>query len=271
MFDWLGIKSRWVSDKVILNYQEAIEFVHKLKIANWQEWRFYIKDENFPEFIPKQPNQYYINSGWVNWGEWLGNGKIATNQKVFMTFEEARDFVRKLGLKNSSEWRKYCTNKPSNLPSNPEKTYRELGWISFSDFIGVKTKRHKDQILLSFEDSLEFARSLGLKNEKEWRNWKKHNTVPDNIPPKPEVYYKDSGWCGYSFWLKNEEQISNSKKNFLSFNEAKILAMKFKILTKNDWNKLVKTEIGLPSNPDKAYKDKGWVNWADFLGKNDNL
>lgn len=271
MFDWLGIKSRWVSDKVILNYQEAIEFVHKLKIANWQEWRFYIKDENFPDFIPKKPNQYYINTGWVNWGEWLGNGKIATNQKVFMTFEEARDFVRKLGLKNSSEWRKYCINKPLNLPSNPEKTYRGLGWISFSDFIGVKTKRHKDQILLTFEDSLEFARSLGLKNEKEWRNWKKHNTIPDNIPPKPELYYKDSGWCGYSFWLKNEKQISNSKKNFLSFNEAKLLAKKSKILTKNDWIKLVKTEIGLPSNPDKAYKDKGWVNWADFLGKNDNL
>ena len=44
-------------------------------------------------------------------------------------------------------------------------------------------------------------------NEKEWRNWKKHNTIPENIPAKPEVYYKDSGWCGYSFWLKNELKI----------------------------------------------------------------
>ena len=201
MFDWLGIKSRWVSDKVLLNYSEAIEFVHKLQFKNWHDWRFYIKDENFPEFIPKQPNKFYINSGWVNWGEWLGNGMVSTKELEFLPYKEAREFVRKLGFKNTSEWRKYCKNKPTNIPANPEKTYKGKGWINFSDFIGTNNVRNQDKVFLNFEESRDFVKTLNLKNEKDWRKWKSNNIRPDNIPAKPEVFYLNLGWKGYKHWL----------------------------------------------------------------------
>lgn len=201
MFDWLGIKSRWVSDKVLLNYSEAIEFVHKLQFKNWHDWRFYIKDENFPEFIPKQPNKFYINNGWVNWGEWLGSGKVSNKKMDFLPYNEAREFVRKLGFKNTSEWRQYCKNKPTNIPANPEKTYKGKGWINFSDFIGTNNVRNQDKVFLNFEESRDFVKTLNLKNEKEWRKWKSNNIRPDNIPAKPEVFYLNLGWKGYKHWL----------------------------------------------------------------------
>jgi len=270
MYDWLGVKSRWVIDKEFLGYEEAIDFVKKLGLKNWNDWRYYIKDENFPDFLPKQPNKYYKNNGWVNWGEWLGNGKVATKELDFLPYEEAREFVRKLGFKNSSEWRKYCKNKPTNIPANPEKTYKGKGWINFSDFIGTNNIRNKDKKILTFLESLVFSRSLGLKNEKEWRVWKRQHEVPENIPPKPEVYYKESGWMGYSYWLQNSYKISNSKKSFLSFEEAKVYAKQNNIQTRKEYKKNQSTEENqnkLPSNPDKTYSKHGWKGWADFLGK----
>jgi len=51
---------------------------------------------------------------------------------VISPFLDAREFVRKLGLKSSQDWRKYCKSgrKPSNIPANPERTYGEewKGW-----------------------------------------------------------------------------------------------------------------------------------------------
>ena len=269
MFDWLGIKSRWVGDQVLLNYLEAIEFVHKLEFKNWHDWRFYTKDDNFPDFIPKQPNKYYMNNGWVNWGEWLGNGKVSTKELEFLPYEEAREFVHKLGFKSTSEWRKYCKKRPKFLPASPEKVYKDKGWINFGDFIGTNNFRNKDRVYLSFEQSLLFSRSLNLMNEKEWRNWKKHNTIPENIPAKPEVYYKDSGWCGYSFWLKNELKISNSKKNFLEFDKAKLLVRELGFKTVLQWKEYCKSNmkpINIPSDPERVYKLSGWKNMGDWLG-----
>jgi superfamily II DNA or RNA helicase len=270
MYDWLGVKSRWVIDKEFLGYEEAIDFVKNLGLKNWNDWRYYIKDENFPDFLPKQPNKYYKNNGWVNWGEWLGNGKVATKELDFLPYEEAREFVRKLGFKNTNEWRHYCRNRSLNIPSNPERVYKDKGWVNFADFIGTNNIRNKDKKILTFLESLVFSRSLGLKNEKEWRAWKRQHEVPENIPPKPEIYYKESGWMGYSYWLQNSYKISNSKKSFLSFEEAKAYAKQNNIQTRKEYKKIQSTEENqkiLPSNPDKSYSERGWKGWADFLGK----
>jgi hypothetical protein len=39
----------------------------------------------------------------------------------YLTFEEARAFVHKLGLKGEKEWKVYYKSgkKPSNIPTNP--------------------------------------------------------------------------------------------------------------------------------------------------------
>jgi len=40
-------------------------------------------------------------------------------------FEDAREFVRSLGLKSYKEWREYCQSgqKPDDIPSHPYKVY----------------------------------------------------------------------------------------------------------------------------------------------------
>ena len=270
--DWLGAISGTgtkYKDRTLYSYEEAKKYVHGLKLNNWKDWMLFTKFGQLPIDIPKNPSLAYKNKGWINWGEWLGNGKVSTKELEFLPYGEAREFVHKLGLKSTNEWRKYCLKRPKNLPSNPEKVYKDKGWINFGDFIGTNNFRNKDRIYLSFEQSLLYSRSLNLMNEKEWRNWKKHNTIPKNIPAKPEVYYKDSGWYGYSFWLTNKFKISNSKKNFLEFEKAKSFVRELGLMTVTQWREYCKSSnkpIYIPSNPDKVYRTSGWKSMSDWLG-----
>jgi superfamily II DNA or RNA helicase len=270
--DWLGAISGTgtkYKDRTLYSYEEAKKYVHGLKLKNWKDWMLFTKFGQLPIDIPKDPSLAYKNKGWINWGEWLGNGKVATKEFEFLPYKEARQFVHELGLKSTNEWRKYCLKRPKNLPSNPEKVYKDKGWINFGDFIGTNNFRNKDRIYLSFEQSLLYSRSLNLMNEKEWRNWKKHNAIPENIPAKPEVYYKESGWCGYSFWLTNKFKISNSKKNFLEFEKAKIFVRELGLMTGTQWREYCKSSIKpiyIPSNPDKVYRTSGWKSMSDWLG-----
>ena len=68
-------------------------------------------------------------------GDWLGTGTIAPQAKKFLSFDEAREYVRKLGIKNSTHWRKY-KDRPENIPSKPNVKYKIKGWKGWKDFLG---------------------------------------------------------------------------------------------------------------------------------------
>jgi len=44
-----------------------------------------------PEGMPSQPDSKYKDSGWVNWGEFLGTGNV--HSKTFLSFTKARMLV----------------------------------------------------------------------------------------------------------------------------------------------------------------------------------
>lgn len=63
--------------------------------------------------------------------------------KKFLNFEKARKVVRSLQLKNCIKWHEYRenehrSNKVKDIPSHPEVTYKNNGWISWSDWLGTK-------------------------------------------------------------------------------------------------------------------------------------
>ena len=52
-----------------------------------------------------------------------------------------------------------------------------------------------------------------------------------------------------------------------TYREAKAAVSRLGINSQTKYDKIYKKDKGLPAHPDRAYKDKGWVNWFDFLGK----
>lgn len=204
MHDWLGTneKSRFYKDRGILSFDEARDFVRSQKLLNWTEWRLFTKSENIPNNVPKNPEKIYKNSGWINWGDWLGTSKISNHKRSFLSFEEAKVEVKKLNFKSSTGWREFVSKNPDlKLPALPYKVYKNSGWKSWGDFLGTGNVALKDKKFLEFEEMRAFVLNLGLKNELEWRAWKRVNDLPNNIPGNPDRIYKDKGWKGWAYFF----------------------------------------------------------------------
>lgn len=186
----------------------------------------------------------------------------------WMEFEKAREFVNSLGLKSQKFWTEYYKSgkKPQNIPSNPSKTYINDGWISFGDWLGTGTLSPLGRKYLSFGEALKFVRELKLKNNQEWRIWSKTER-PLYIPGKPDLIFANE-WLGWGHWL-GTDNISNLKRTFLPYKEAREFVKKLEIKSNNKWriySKSKKFNKQLPTAPDKFYETK-WVSWEHFLGK----
>ena len=53
----------------------------------------------------------------------------------------------------------------------------------------------------TFDEAVKFARTLNLRNTKEWRAWSQRGARPPDVPYNPNRTYKDKGWKGLGYWL----------------------------------------------------------------------
>ena len=243
--DWLGTGFFATSQREYMSFKEARTFVNKLKLSTFQDWRKYCNGEfpnliSLPDDIPVNPQRTYQKE-WISWGNFLGSQRVATHLKQFRDFYEAREFVRKLGLKSEKggrdkekiymSWRHYKADLLrdkigsilSDIPKDPLKAYPDE-WISWPDWLGTSTKpRNLDY--LSFEEAKSFASKLGLLDRNIVRDPEKRKnsarekwndychgcytdlpTKPVNLPASIHYAYKGKGFKGYKDFL-NDPQI----------------------------------------------------------------
>ena len=120
----------------------------------------------------------------------------------FRSFEDARAYVRALGLKSAKEWQAWSKSgaRPHDMPSHPQMTYASSGWLSYGDFLGYDKGKAAGSFR-SFEDARKYVRTLGLKSKKEWEAWSSSGARPYDIPGNPNVTYASSGWLSYGDFL----------------------------------------------------------------------
>ena len=89
----------------------------------------------------------------------------------------------------------------------------------------------------SFEKTRKFVRTLGLKNEKEWREYCISDRKLPDIPSDPAQVYKNE-WISSGDWL-GTQFVATHKREYLSPIEAKIearkIAKKLGIKTSQQW------------------------------------
>lgn len=150
--DWLGNGNVSTRLRCYRSFRQARAFVRKLRLQSENEWRQYVKGgisglPKKPDDIPASPHISYQDKGWTNYGDWLGTGNISYHKTQWCSFNKARSYVRKLNLKNSNEWRKFCRghirkgNKPADIPATPYKVYEGKGWKGMEDWLGNKKTR----------------------------------------------------------------------------------------------------------------------------------
>jgi hypothetical protein len=121
-------------------------------LNNSSDWAAYCKSGKKPEQIPSNPNVVY-RSEFKTMGDWLGTGYVASYKRKYLPFSEAREFVRKLGLKSHDQWRSYSKsgNKPDDIPSVPNHVYKSE-YESLSDWLGIVSKWTKAALLSLLKD-----------------------------------------------------------------------------------------------------------------------
>lgn len=145
--------------------------------------------------------------------------------------------------------------------------------INFSDFASaVETKLWNKVGKVNwrpFEEARDFVRTLCLENHQAWNAYSKSGRRPPDIPGNPNKIYKNSGWNGSPDWLGNQN-IYYTDHSFVSYDVAKQYAIKNKVITKADWNKLMSSADApsdMPRNVEQYYIGKGWVDWYHFTGR----
>src|SRR4029434_2621394 len=103
----------------------ARKFARGLSLKTGGEWRDYARSDKKPADIPVNPRSVYAKTGWAGMSDWLGTGAIATHLRQYRSFEDARAFVRSLGLKSGAEWWDYAKSdkKPADIPVNSRAVY----------------------------------------------------------------------------------------------------------------------------------------------------
>ena len=160
----------------MLPFAAGRAYVRKLKLGNNKEWKEWSKSAQRLSNIPGCPDLAYRDDGWISWPDWLGNG-TARNMVAPLPFTVARAYVRKLKLRSTKEWNEWSKSgqRPSNIPSNPQMTYRDDGWISWPDWLvnGSTSNQARHVNMLPFTVGRAYVRKLKLRSKKEWNEWSK--------------------------------------------------------------------------------------------------
>lgn len=139
--EWLNTGvSRPRLGRDFLSFKEARKYARNLKLKRQLDWYAWAQSENRPQNIPYKPEEVYRKQGWKGYGDWLGTGRIASQKREFLPYEEARAYIHKLQIASVEKWEEWAKTKerPLNIPTNPQRTYRNRGWKSWTDWFGRK-------------------------------------------------------------------------------------------------------------------------------------
>lgn len=266
--DWLG--SNETPRGGCRSFHAAREFVRALSLKSDGEWRNYLKKNALPSDIPAHPERVYRNSGWMNLGDWLGTGYVATYSRKYRQFDAAREYVRALGLANQKAWKDYYKSgrKPADIPTNPNNVYRDEGWKGLGDWLGTGTTAPRLREYLDFEEARKCVRALGIKSWTLWRKYATSGKKPKGIPSDPKMVYRGKGWVGLGDWLGTGTLAPRNRK-FRSFANARAFSRSLMLHSRSEWHAFCASgdrPADVPSNPDKSYRGKGWAGMRDWLG-----
>ena len=267
--DWLGTTNISGRDrhKQFRSFGKVRAFARSLKLKSRKEWEKLARAGKLPNDIPRLPDNTYKNKGWTNWGDFLGTGTIASRDREFISFEKARKFARKLGLKGQIEWTEYATTHKKlleklKIPAAPSGHYKNefMGW---GDWLGTGNIQNSQRKFWSFKKARSFARELGLKTLVDWKEYCKSGKIPKNIPTNPNRTYEKE-WKSWGDWLGNDKVTNQEKaKNRLPLREAgpifKELEKKYGIKNRAGWTRFARThkelleKLHLPTEPWAVY------------------
>jgi len=228
-------------------YKEARDAVKRLSITSPRDYK---KRYKYDPRLPSHPDEYYKDKGWISWFGFFGK----ETPDFYPTYKEARDAVKRLSITSPRDYQKRYKYDP-RLPSNPHIYYKDKGWISWSEFFGKETP----DFYPTYKEARDAVKRLSITS---YGDYQKRYKEDPRLPSSPHIYYKDKGWISWSEFFGKE-----TPDFYPTYKEARDAVKRLSITSPRDYQKRYKEDPRLPSNPHIYYKDKGWIGWSEFFGK----
>jgi hypothetical protein len=228
--------------KKYLSYSEASKIVKEMKIMSYRDYVSRYKE--YPG-LPKFPREVYGDE-YFDWEDFSGV------DRCYRTFEEARDAVIRLGIRNLSEYRERYKEDPK-LPSVPSRVY--AGAYETRAFYG-RTKQY-----LTMTEASEAVVRIGFRTRLDYLA-RRH--LDPMLPAVPSVLYSDE-WKGWGFFLKVDNSQIKGKGKYQTYQEFTSAVRKLGIISIKEYRARYREDPKLPSAADVFYK-KDWNGWLAAFG-----
>jgi hypothetical protein len=258
-------------------FRQARAYVRSLGLAGRAEWEALVRARlgnrpTLPPDIPATPHRVYAGRGWIDYGDWLGTGRVRVPMFQSRSYEEARAFVCTLGIRNQSEWHAYCRGelrgrgrRPRDIPSNPPVTYRGCGWVSWGHFLGTNSVATSKRNYRSFVAARAYARKQGFRTQTEWRAWCASGNRPADIPALPYKVYRGRGWVRWGDFL-GTDNVHPGRVRRRSFAAMRAFVRRLGLRSVAEY-RAAKRDGRIPEDIlAKIERHPDWNGWADFLG-----
>jgi len=185
-------KTNWFS------YEEITDWVHRFQFSNYKKWTIFTKKYKLPYGIPYSPRQVYKDK-YISDMDFLGH-------PLYISYKKLRTISRGAILSSKKHWLEWRHNNRETygekIPRFPETFYDE--WTSWEDFLDLPEK----VIYTTFDEAIKNAHSLNIRTFEQWYELVHKNMIPEDIPKRPDNFYKEQ-WKDWPYFLgkKIEDKI----------------------------------------------------------------
>jgi hypothetical protein len=194
---------------------------------------------------------YVVFRRFGSWNKGLKSAGMKINQRTprtYLLYRQVQQLAQKARITTKAEF--YAWERPRGVPSSPYEVYKNSGWVNWNIFLGTRERFNH----LSYKQVQILVQKAGIETGRQFRAWHK----PLGVPSNPNKIYK--GWKNW------KEFFGTGTTDFVTYEVARKLVHKARVTT---WKEFYAWERprGVPSAPNRIYKNKGWKNWYSFLGK----
>jgi hypothetical protein len=225
-------------------------------------------------------SKYSINTyikvfgAWTNFLVAVGEmteeeARFKSNKRDWPPFDQAKDFVHGLKLKNCKDWGLYCRSRkrPLNITSRPSVIYAKE-WKGWGDWLGTGRPQLHIGKRRSSAQLLDDLRTLGQTLGRRPRAWDLKNKSMVGL----SAYSHHFGSWNKALELAGikSELAGFKRQDYMPFDEARSFVRELKVKSKGEWGKYCESgnkPLNIPKRPDcvKAYS-KYWISWEDWFG-----
>lgn len=199
--------------------------------------------------------------------------KAERDKSKYISYTELKEYVRQNNILSKQQYINYVSKiyiiDDKNIPYNPSTFYPKNVWEGWSIFLRNEIyKKNYNGTYYNYIDCKEAVKKYNFLSKNDFLKRIRDVIKEDiRIPYSPSTIYKKE-WKGWIDFL-DTENVDNNKIIYLDFEQAREFARSLKFKLSLQWRNLATDVLlrhSVPKKPERTYRNKGWIDWYDFLG-----